>query len=427
MKINVLKTGSVLLLSLMLFSCEHNVTADDVQENPLESSSIQGNRKAKRPPLNTPRYSENELIIQYKSDLAEDEKMAVRNLHEVTDYKVCSMCLEKDIEKWVFSNLTEGIVSKSLGIQSGSGGVEGEILNVDFEFDFNFESESAQWLAGGSSHDYLSKIKTVNNRMTIAVLDTGVNLNFPVFNQPFLYNAAGTNIAGEPSGWDFVNNDSDFYDDHWQVHGSAVSYLINNHLKNWKVKHQILPVKVADASGIASYFDIICGLNYALKRAKIINVSLGWYDDGTGDGMNSIFSTLIERYEERVLIITSAGNANTNNDHIAHYPSNYPQKNIVAVAAANKYQTNSTGFTNYGWHSVDFFAKGERVKFYDMSMTPVSMTGTSYAAPYVSAVAAKLWTRINISYTPQEVVMELDNYGIPVTFDKPVNFDKLIH
>lgn len=423
----VLKLIGLMGVMVVFFSC--NTTENNFEETqsktPVKAQDFERASYKRRPPRNIPRYSNTELIVQFRPGLTDLQKNGLREQYGVLAHRACAMCLDGEIEKWFFEEGID-IEHKSLGIQSGSGGPEGEIIDVDYEFNFTMEFEDQAVVDGVPTHDYLTRIVPSNTGVTIAVLDTGINSNFPAFEAKFLYNASTDNILGEPSGWDFVNEDPDFNDDYWLVHGSAVSYIVNNHLRANEIPHQLLPVKVCDANGVASYFNILCGLNYALTRAQIVQMSLGWYDDGSGEGVNTIFSNLLSKYEKKVLVVTSAGNSTINNDAYDHYPSSYPQDNVLAIAAATKLKDNITDFSNYGTNSVDFFAVGEDVEFYDMDMLPVPMSGTSFAAPFVAAKAAEAWYNVGMTYTPAELVEYLRVNGTPVVYDKSVQYNRLI-
>jgi subtilisin family serine protease len=92
--------------------------------------------------------------------------------------------------------------------------------------------------------------------------------------------------------------------------------------------------------------------------------------------------------------VAAAGNAASNNNTVANYPSNYPNDNVIAVAAIKSTGALSS-FSNYGSTMVDIGAPGEGI----MSTLPASTrgvvvsgygsySGTSMATPHVTGAAA---------------------------------------
>lgn len=95
-----------------------------------------------------------------------------------------------------------------------------------------------------------------------------------------------------------------------------------------------------------------------------------------------------------ILFIAAAGNSGANNDTTASYPSNYPNANIIAVAALASNGTLAS-YSQYGATTVDICAPGSAVN----STVPVSSkgtlssgyasySGTSMATPHVTGAAA---------------------------------------
>lgn len=394
------KILALLTTFFLLFSC---MDENEISNTYEKSTLVNQNQNH---PLNIPVYANDQLIVQYQQGVSALQKMRLRNSFEVMNYKICENC-DGLIEKWFFSP-DVNLEHKKASIKGDEGAEPEGIINVDNEFTFRFERESNQSHTGSQFPSYDNKIAH-NNGIVIAVFDSGINYNFSGFTNPFLYDAnRSPQYYPSNSGWNFVSHNSNFYDDYYIQHGTKVSYIINKTLDSLNIPHQILPVKVSGANGKASYFDILCGMCFIDQKADIAQMSLGWYSNSNAP-INTIFINKLKEYSNQILFVTSAGNNNSNNDDILHYPSSYPQTNLLAIAAANKSLTKFASFSNFGDNSVDFLAPGENI-FFDSS---TRISGTSYAAPYVSAIAAKIMYQ-NGNVPPDQIENFLINYGTPL-------------
>lgn len=154
----------------------------------------------------------------------------------------------------------------------------------------------------------------------------------------------------------------------------------------WNVR--LMALKFLDPFGDIS--DAIECIDYAIsKGAHITSNSWG------GGGESQALRDAIERANQaNILFVAAAGNDGTNNDQQPHFPSNYENDNVIAVAALDR-SDNLAWFSCFGANSVDLGAPG--VSIY--SSTAESNTaydsydGTSMATPHVSGVAALLKAR----------------------------------
>jgi len=422
-----------LILILVVCSCSKDDGINQFGNLDESINNFENVTRSQNPIYNTPIYSPNELIIQYDVGVSEATKSTLRAFHQVISHEVCQQCPDGRIEKWVFD----------IGIQIEPKkhsiiiiGVTTDIVEVDYNFELVSDIEGVDV---GSSEDisYEPLIATGNpGLLTIAILDTGFDQFFPFWYEdeepiPILYDANYTNMYGEPSGWDFINNDSNPFDDNPGKHGSVIAYELQNILSETAVTFQILPAKIFNQDGKTSYFHMVCGANYALPLADIVNMSFGWYDDGYGEFESTILENLIEEYSD-VLVVTSAGNGDgdddyegDNNDAKDHFPSSFDLENIIAVAATNVEGTAPAPWSNYGASSVDFWAAGMDIPFYDYDYEeiPLGVQGTSFAAPQIAAEAAKHLYE-DEALTPEGVIDLLDVNGIFAPFALPVHYNK---
>ena len=223
---------------------------------------------------------------------------------------------------------------------------------------------------------------TGNDSMTMAIVDSGVQLNHP-------------DLAGRlVPGWDFVNRDSDPSDDFG--HGTMVAGIAAASTNNgrgvagatWAGK--IMPIKVLDSRGAADDENIALGIKWAVDHgADVINLSLGGPGEGTGILQQSVdYAT-----SRNVVVIAAAGNDGAKSVAEASAP-HYPAAcaGVIAVGATDA-AGNHASFSSYGnW--IDVVAPGEVSESPARGITTTmrgstygSGSGTSFSAPLVAAVA----------------------------------------
>ena len=211
-------------------------------------------------------------------------------------------------------------------------------------------------------------VTTGNTNIILAIVDTGVDLTHP-------------DLAGRLlPGYNFVSNSSDPTDDNG--HGTAVSGTAAATGNNgvgvaglaWNCL--ILPVKVLDASGSATYSAVAQGITYAADHgARVINLSLG------GSSSSSTLQSAIDyAWSKGVVIIAAAGN---NGNSQPSYPG--ACNHVVAVSAL---QSNDTlpSWSSYGSY-VSLSAPGVGIWTCNTNETYASWSGTSFSSPIVAGVA----------------------------------------
>lgn len=243
----------------------------------------------------------------------------------------------------------------------------------------------------------LSEVGTESDlpQITVAVVDSGVNLQHTDLKDRLLAN-----------GYDFVNEDADPMDDHG--HGSHVSgIVVDGTLSNVK----ILPVKVLNENNSCTALDFALGIYYAVDQgADIINASIGF------TGFNYTAKEAFDYAEKHgVTTVVSAGNSSADAENYS--PACF--ENTIAVAAAAEiysWEDSSSyidlaDYSNYG-AVVDVTAPGSNIwsTYYpcwgDID-TYESLSGTSMAAPHVTAAAAMLLS-YKTTYTPNEIELLLE-------------------
>ncbi len=239
----------------------------------------------------------------------------------------------------------------------------------------------------------------------VAVIDTGIDID-----HEDLEHNIWKNTAEKPDNG--VDDDGNGYiDDYYGVniisgkgsgdddngHGTHVAGIIaarNNNLGTVGIAHKVtvMPVKAASASGYLLQSDIAKAVLYAYEHgAEVINMSFG------GSACSIAVQDALATAYTRCVLVASAGNEGMPNEHET-LPSlpNYPAalSYVLGVMAVDKEGT-ETYFTNWdhkAYNGVEYelYAPGYDI----MSTLPDnrygSLSGTSMAAPVVSAMAAIL-------------------------------------
>ncbi|GIP40955.1 hypothetical protein J31TS4_42350 [Paenibacillus sp. J31TS4] len=213
---------------------------------------------------------------------------------------------------------------------------------------------------------------TSNTHITIAVVDTGIDLTHPDLKANLV---AGTNL---------VNPNLPPRDDNG--HGTSVAGILAAVANNdkgvagllWNA--HIMPIKALEANGNGDEIKLGEGIRYAVDNgAKIVVLSLGL-------NKPSEYMRSIVRYAEEkgVLLVAASGNEG----NAVKYPAAYPT--VLAVGGATR-DNLADKRSNYGpeldlvapWDVYTTLPEGDYG----------TREGTSMAAPQVAAVAAMILTK----------------------------------
>lgn len=205
----------------------------------------------------------------------------------------------------------------------------------------------------------------------VAVIDTGIDATHPDL------------LGRVASGYDFVNDDPDPFDDHG--HGTRMAGIVAAVADNGEgvagvaPEAELLPVKVLDGDGYGSYSGVASGIVYAADHgARVLNLSLA------GPTRSSVLEAAVDYATARgALVIAAAGNYGSD---LPAYPA--AARGAVAVSAINADDAHPA-FSNYGsWIAVA--APGVDIVTTSIAHGYASTSGTSPAAAFVSGACALL-------------------------------------
>jgi subtilisin family serine protease len=243
-----------------------------------------------------------------------------------------------------------------------------------------------------------SSFNPKNNSAKIAVLDSGVSSE--IFSNIIFVD-----------GYNIIDGNTITADDNG--HGTAVVGILANY-NNFLLKQkeglgyspiffEIMPIKVLNQNGEGTMFDLIKGIDHANKyNADIANVSIIGTTTlsplPTYPSSSISFPTPLEiaidsiKTSRNTLVIEAAGNTNedvSSSSTKLFAPAGLKNLNSIVVGSVKENNTKSI-FSNYSTTNVDVSCYGEDVLTVNRNGTPILATGTSFATPIVTGIAALL-------------------------------------
>lgn len=203
----------------------------------------------------------------------------------------------------------------------------------------------------------------------------------------------GNGYVDDVYGWNFYSDTNDVYVGTEDAHGTHGAGTIAANADNGtgiagivqSDRVKVMAVKALGGSdGSGTTASIIQAIQYAeANGAQICNLSLG-----SSQNDPALYRTMAS---SDMLFVVAAGNDGTDLETSPSYPASYDLDNVISVANI-RYDGELDPTSSYGAASVDLAAPGS----YILSTTPGGsysyMTGTSMAAPMVSAAAAIVYS-----------------------------------
>jgi len=249
---------------------------------------------------------------------------------------------------------------QELEVTIADGGASGNVTSV----------QDPSWPLHQIGADVAISKNDTGQSVRIAVLDTGIDYNNPDLRHAYY------------GGYDFVNNDSDPYDDNG--HGTFVAGVIAGTIDGQKGSLGASPdiemyaVKVIGADGRGSISNVVKGVQWAIDHdVQIICMSLSITRDDP-----ALREKLDEAYGRGILLVAAAGNTGGK----VTYPARYEE--VIAVGSVDREdlaaKNSATG------PEVEVVAPGVNINSTLPGGSYAVRSGTSFAAGYVTSSLALL-------------------------------------
>lgn len=308
--------------------------------------------------------------------------------------------------QWALNNRGQiRLIDKISGnvLVTGSGVAYGE--NIAWEEDFRKVTEGFPGIDIHAEEAWkLYEPLEAKHTVTVALIDTGVDLTHPELSPGLWVNAdelPGDGIDNDHNGyiddihgWNFIDHNHVLYRGAEDDHGTHAAGTIAG---QWDGKGitgindsnyvKIMVLKALGADGTGDSRAVIEAIRYAQNNgARICNLSFG----------SDTYDWQLEKVirESPMLFVISAGNGDAEGkgidiDQSPVYPAAYTSENIISVANL-MFDGNLHESSNFGLQGVDLAAPGSYILSTTANHGFGYMTGTSMAAPVVTAAVAML-------------------------------------
>jgi len=243
-----------------------------------------------------------------------------------------------------------------------------------------------------------------DSSVVVAVIDTGVDYTHEDLKDNIWVNTKeipGNGIDDDGNGYiDDVYGvdletgcDSGMDDNGHGTHVAGIIAAANNHIGVVGLAYNVklMPIKAGMASGFFNQSQIAKGILYAYNNgADVINMSFG------GSASTIAVQDALETAYTRCVLVAAAGNDGAPNEGRPITAPTYPAAlSYVMGVMSVDIRGEESGFTNYdvaAYSSVEYevYAPGSQILSTIPGNRYATWSGTSMAAPYVSAMAALL-------------------------------------
>lgn len=311
------------------------------------------------------RFSTGRLIVKSKSEIdlqgAKEYISGYKDLYilqydtNINAQKAYDYYKTLDTIEYVEPDITRRMQSDD---EMGMPGINPDIVE-------DVKDEAISWVSEQIGfEDIKEELATrIKNEVLVAVLDSGVDIDHEFLEGRLIPNNINFSSSGDE------NSCEDDYG-----HGTHVAgIIVDNTLENVKIK----PYKVLNNYGNGSTSLIAIAVDMAVADgADIINLSL------SADGENKMLRDSIdEATAQGVNVVVAAGNYSADLNYREVSPACV--ESAITVSATNK-NNKLSSYSNYNG-TIDIAAPGDNIMSSYLNNTYSLMSGTSMAAPQVSA------------------------------------------
>ncbi|MGP7817864.1 S8 family peptidase [Niallia sp. 01092] len=250
------------------------------------------------------------------------------------------------------------------------------------------ESQKETW----GFKDTVINSNATNNRVKIAILDSGINKQHPDLKGQ-IYKEFNAVNSQEPAA------------DHFN-HGTSIAGIIAAKdnvigIKGISPKSEIYSVKVLDDNGKGSIDTIIKGIEWSInEKVDIINISFGMKNNN-----QTLHNVINKAVNNGIIVVASSGN---NYIGDIDYPAKY--SNVISVGSVDR-NHKRVKFSPKG--KIDIVAPGREILSTNNFNGYSTFEGTSYSTAYVTGLISLYISQSpNKNLKPEAVFKLLKNKSL---------------
>ncbi len=223
----------------------------------------------------------------------------------------------------------------------------------------------------------------------VGIIDSGINFGGDIkqaYGKVFGNEVFITPKIQSTLNYNFMRNNTEVIDS--INHGTKVARIIVKNTSSNKIR--LVGLKTFDKNKISNLYDNLCAIIYAMKHdMKVVNASWG----ASVKEAIPVFDQVLRRAKAvNMIVICSAGNDNIDIDLNPYYPACYADHSELGshvITVTSKYDSVCQNFSSSG-KKIDLTVKTDAQCNHAIpdalgNMTGIFESGTSYAAPYVTA------------------------------------------
>ena len=348
-------------------------------------------------------YENNEVLVMYN-----DGSLEVKKYDSQDDLKAGLEALDADesVDTYqpnfsyeneaVTQTITNDSYAKAQWALSNNGTFKGYRTSLKSKSGVDVSAEKA-W-----------RYYTPARQAVIALIDTGVQYRHSELTGSFWTNTDeiagngvdddGNGYVDDINGWNFYDNNNYVYTGSTDAHGTHCAGTISAKKNNEEgvaglADYDNIKIMMLKALGGEKGEGTTLSLALAIKYAEANGASICNLSLGTDTNDKVLYRTM---KNSKMLFIVAAGNGGEDGrgidiDKKPSYPASYDLDNIITVANIKADGTLSAS-SDYGASSVDIGAPGTDIISTSAGGKYAYMTGTSMAAPFVTAAAAMVYS-----------------------------------